>query len=83
MQFPVGAPLKMKKQELLNAINQTAKDVGWQHWIETKDIVFVPMALTQLASTLWVIEFKENQNTKMIRKQLKNLWFKGSLEFED
>jgi len=73
----------MKKQQLFDAINNLAKDLGLYHWIEINDLVHVPMAMNTLSSVAWYKNFPENNNTKLIREQLDNLWIRGGMKFLD
>ena len=73
----------MTQQELFDAINQTNRDIGMVGAIEVTHIIHTPMAMTNLAAVLWVKNFPENKNTRLIREQMQQLWFKGALKFDD
>ena len=73
----------MKKQVLFDATNNLAKELGLTHWIIVDNEVFAPMAMSTLASVAWVKDFPENENTRIIRKQLERLWYEGALKLED
>jgi hypothetical protein len=72
----------MTIERLMTAINVTAKEAGLNSWIDVTDIIWIPMAMANLSSVLWVTQFPENKNTRLIRKQQHNLYFKGKLIFD-
>ncbi len=75
--------VSMKSNELITALNQTATDVGLIHWIPVNSIYMIPNAMQILSSVLWVKQFPENNNTKLIREQSRILFEFGKLVFED
>lgn len=73
----------MTQKQLFKAINETAFNAGIKHWIEIDNIVFASMAIEQLSALLWKIEFKDDENTRLIREQALNLVHRGNMIFED
>jgi hypothetical protein len=73
----------MNKQELFDALNQTAKDLNLFHWINIDHEIHVPVALTTLSALIFQKDFKQNKNTDLIKEQSLNLITKGMLIWED
>ena len=72
----------MDKQKLITALNNHAKDLGLTSWIEVKNEIDIPIAMQGLAAPSWVVQFPENENTKLIREQIIHLWTEGFLKFD-
>lgn len=73
----------MTQQALFDAINQTNVDIGMVNPVKVTHPFHAPMAMTNLAAGMWVRNFPENDNTRLIREQMQHLWFKGALKFDD
>ncbi len=73
----------MKKQELFDAINTMAIELGHQYHIRVDNEVFAPMSMTNLAASAWVQNMAETKSSKIVKEQLNNLWYQGALKFGD
>lgn len=72
----------MTEKALINAINQTAKDLGFTNWISVRWSLDIPTAMKTLATVLWTRQTPDNEHTSLIREQQKHFFEKGYLKFD-